>query len=193
MAKLTAPLLSFNARGQVGKTLVMSGWKGLKTARQYVIPANPNTAGQQTQRGLMTNAVTAWKTAGFTAIDKAAYDLAALQASSPLSGFNIFTRYFLDCYVAGDVWQNPTAGTTSALGAAGFTFTQTVAADKGGTLYIGTSPTAMLTPFAGVFDTDHYTYTVTGLAASTKYFFYCNDTDSGFQAKTGIYTATTTA
>lgn len=50
MAKLTGPLLSFGARGQIGKTLVASSWRGISTARQYVIPANPRTTAQQTNR-----------------------------------------------------------------------------------------------------------------------------------------------
>ena len=50
MAKLTGPLLSFGARGQIGKTMVASSWRGIATARQYVIPANPQTTAQQTNR-----------------------------------------------------------------------------------------------------------------------------------------------
>lgn len=50
MAKLHGPLLSFGAQGQIGKTLVTSSWRGIKYARQYVIPANPRTVAQQTNR-----------------------------------------------------------------------------------------------------------------------------------------------
>lgn len=50
MAKTTAPLLSFGASGQIGKTLVAADWRGKKYMRQYVIPANPNTAAQQLTR-----------------------------------------------------------------------------------------------------------------------------------------------
>lgn len=46
MSKLTGPLLSFGAKGQIGKTLVVSDWRGVKYARQYVVPANPQTAAQ---------------------------------------------------------------------------------------------------------------------------------------------------
>jgi len=51
MAKLTGPLLSFGAKGQIGKTLVTADWKGIKYARQYTIPANPQTAEQTLTRG----------------------------------------------------------------------------------------------------------------------------------------------
>ena len=47
MAKLTAPLMSFGARGKLGGSLVYSAWKGVNTARQLVTPANPNTTAQQ--------------------------------------------------------------------------------------------------------------------------------------------------
>lgn len=50
MAKTTAPLLSFGGSGQIGKTQVYSTWKGVKYARRYVIPANPNSTGQQLTR-----------------------------------------------------------------------------------------------------------------------------------------------
>jgi len=50
MAKVKGPLFSLDARGQIAKTLVYMGWKGIADVRKYVIPANPNTAAQQTQR-----------------------------------------------------------------------------------------------------------------------------------------------
>lgn len=50
MAKTTGPLLSLGATGQIGKTIVASSWRGISTMRQYVIPANPRTTAQQTNR-----------------------------------------------------------------------------------------------------------------------------------------------
>jgi len=50
MAKTTAPLLSFDGRGQIGKTQVYASWKGRPYARRYAIPSNPNTAEQQSTR-----------------------------------------------------------------------------------------------------------------------------------------------
>ncbi len=46
MAKLTGPLFSLDARGKLGKALVFIGWKGIKTVRQYLKPANPKSTGQ---------------------------------------------------------------------------------------------------------------------------------------------------
>lgn len=50
MAKLTGPLLSFGAKGQLGKAMVTASWKGIPYARQYVVPANPRTTAQQAVR-----------------------------------------------------------------------------------------------------------------------------------------------
>lgn len=54
MAKLTGPLLSFGANGQVAKTMVTATWKGVKYARQYTIPANPQTAEQSKTRDVFS-------------------------------------------------------------------------------------------------------------------------------------------
>lgn len=62
MAILKAPLLSFGASGKIADTLVHFTWKGLNVVREHVIPANPRTAAQQTQRGYWGAAVSAWRT-----------------------------------------------------------------------------------------------------------------------------------
>jgi len=54
MAKVTAPILSFGASGQIAKTQVYASWKGRPYARRHVIPANPNTADQQLTRNAFT-------------------------------------------------------------------------------------------------------------------------------------------
>ena len=46
MAKLTGPLMSLDARGKLGSCLVFMGWKGVKTVRQWLKPANPQSTGQ---------------------------------------------------------------------------------------------------------------------------------------------------
>ena len=50
MSKTTAPLLSFDARGQIGKSQVYSSWKGRAYARRYVIPSNPQSVEQTKTR-----------------------------------------------------------------------------------------------------------------------------------------------
>ena len=60
MAKVTGPLLSIAARGSIASTQVYSTWKGIDYVRQHVIPANPNTAAQQTTRGVFKEASDLW-------------------------------------------------------------------------------------------------------------------------------------
>lgn len=61
MSRTTAPLLSFDARGQIAKTQVYASWKGRPYARRYVIPANPNSAEQQVTRNTFTWLNNVWR------------------------------------------------------------------------------------------------------------------------------------
>lgn len=63
MAKVTAPLLSFGARGQIAKTMVIGSWRGVRYAREYVVPANPRTTAQQAVRTLFAYLREMWKLA----------------------------------------------------------------------------------------------------------------------------------
>lgn len=69
MAKLTGPLLSFGARGQLGKTMVMSKWRGVPYARQHVVPTNPRTTAQQVVRKTFALLREMWKVAPAPVID----------------------------------------------------------------------------------------------------------------------------
>jgi hypothetical protein len=88
MATVKAPLLSLGASGKIAGTLVASTWKGLKVMREYVKPANPQTAAQTTQRDLFSASVNAWRNYVTNANERAAWDRKALQAAHPQSGFN---------------------------------------------------------------------------------------------------------
>jgi hypothetical protein len=61
MAKTTAPLLAFGARGQIGKTQVYASWRGVSYARRHVVPANPNSTSQQRTRGVFSWLNATWK------------------------------------------------------------------------------------------------------------------------------------
>jgi len=54
MSKVTAPLLSFGAAGQIAKTQVYASWKGRPYARRFVVPANPQSDGQKLTRNIFT-------------------------------------------------------------------------------------------------------------------------------------------
>lgn len=98
MAKVSGPLFSLDARGQVGKAVVYSFWKGVNYVRQHVVPANPQSDDQTAVRDIIKDASIAWKlgsTVGAVAIDaayKLAYNTAA--AGQAYSGFNLFIK---DC------------------------------------------------------------------------------------------------
>jgi hypothetical protein len=86
MAKLTGPLLSFGADGQIGKAMVTSKWRGIAYARQYVVPANPRTTAQQNNRTRFALLREMWKLA--PAAVRAPWD--AFAKGRPFLPFNKF-------------------------------------------------------------------------------------------------------
>lgn len=145
MAKVKTPLLSFDARGQIAKTLVYFPWKGIHAVRSYVIPANPNTGDQQTQRTRLTNAVDDWHTIGLIPLDVTAWNRHATVRPSAMSGFNSFVKDHIDLQVGGDTPNMGFAGTVADDGDG--TFTMTITEDGTATavsLRWGTSPTSLI-------------------------------------------------
>ncbi len=53
MAKVVGPLHSDDARGQLGKSIVFMGWKGVKSARMWLKPANPKSETQGDVRTIL--------------------------------------------------------------------------------------------------------------------------------------------
>ena len=92
MATLHAPLLSFSASGKIAKTMVMQKWKGLNVARQYVVPANPQTAAQTTQRALMASVVASFRNYFTNVLGRGAWNRLATASGEAMSGFNAFSR-----------------------------------------------------------------------------------------------------
>ena len=93
MAKVVAPLLSFDAAGSVAGTLTFGKWKGRNYARQKVSPTNPNTAAQQTQRGTFALAVASWKAQDQSTQDTWTARAAALGLC--MSGFNLYVKEYI--------------------------------------------------------------------------------------------------
>jgi hypothetical protein len=145
MAKVIAPLFSFGARGKLGDALVYFPWKGIHAVRTYVIPANPNSAGQQTQRGYLGNAVTDWHDIGLIPLDVIAWDRHAATRPSSMSGFNSFVKDHLALQIGGDTPDMGFAATV--VDDADNTFTMTIDEDGAAVsvnLQWGTSPTALI-------------------------------------------------
>jgi len=102
MAKVKSPLMSFSASGQIAKSLVFASWKGIADVRQYVIPANPKSADQVTQRGYLTAAVAAWHAFTRNVYDAAAFNILASLEASAMSGFNVFCKLVIAVLKSGE-------------------------------------------------------------------------------------------
>lgn len=185
MAKVKGPLFSLSASGQIAKTLVYGDWKGIDIVRKYVIPANPKSDDQQTQRGYFGAAVEDWHTDGFTALDVAAWNLYALAQKIAASGFNMLVKLKILAAVAEDTWTAFVDITIGTPGANDCDITID-GDDHPSNLYWGTSKTAMFNEVAGAYTT-LMTYAITGLSVSTKYYFYIKATGASAAERTGIY------
>ena len=89
MAKVTGPLLSMRASGQLGKAMVLGAWRGVQYARVHVTPANPQTDSQVLRRGVFSNIQDFFKRCGD--LSRAPWDAAAV--GRPLLGRNLITRF----------------------------------------------------------------------------------------------------
>lgn len=89
MAKVTGPLLSIDASGKIGESIVFTRWRGTKVVRQFVKPANPNSAAQQTQRGYLTTAIDKWVKEFQPVTQQGWRDF---QAGQPISGVNEWVK-----------------------------------------------------------------------------------------------------
>lgn len=192
MAKVQTPLLSFGASGQIGKTLVFFPWKGIDAVRSFVIPANPNTAGQQAQRTLMANAVDDWHTIGLDADDGTAWNRLATTLAAIMSGFNAFVSAHIAIALNPDT---PNMGFDGSIAdAGGGTFDVSIEEDGAATAadcIWGYSPTSLINtePLAEAVDV----WTSAGVAAVAGARVYCrfNISDAGgIIGRTGIYAVT---
>ncbi len=189
MAKVVAPLFSFGARGQLGEALVYFPWKGIHAVRTYVVPANPNSAAQQTQRAYLGNGVVDWHDIGLIALDVTAWDRHAATRPSSMSGFNSFIKDHVDLQVGGDT---PEMGFNAVVtDDADGTFTMTI--DEGGTatavaLNWGSSPTALINTEAGTEVADTWTCDpANNVAGQTIYGRFEISDAGGVIGYTGIY------
>lgn len=203
MAKLTGPLFSLGASQQIGKTLVYFTWKGLSVVRGYVIPSNPKTTLQTTQRDYLKAAVAAIHTAQALAADKlgaidaAAYALWASVVQSATTWFNQICRNWLDQKRATKI---PVIyrGAVLTPAATQITFklerTTESSAITNGTVNWGTSKTALINSQAVTIGEITTGIAITGMVTKTKYFLQFRPTlPVGFiGAYSGIYHATTT-
>jgi len=206
MAKVQAPLMSMQASGALGKTLVFFPWKGLKVVRGYVVPANPNSSAQQTQRGFLGDAVDLVHAAQIEAThpldadDVAAYSLRGTTRSSPRTWFNEVVKEYLDQQVAGlkaAIFRDGEATPGSGSLAISMYYTkQTDGANDitAGNIIWGTSKSALINTEAATIAAGHITCTVSSLPHGTKIFYKFAATLHAHYlgAESGIYYGTPT-
>lgn len=186
MARTVAPLLSFEAGGQIAKTQVYSKWKGRPYVRRYTVPANPQTVDQTETRDTFRwlNAVWSFMPA-ITQLSWDAYantsrftnrngwikqNLSGLRSEADLTNF-LFSPAANGGTPAAAMVPTPGAGSISVAVTApqlptGWTIAQAIAAamrnqdPQSGALYTVT---------AGFDATSPYTIVLSGLTASQEY------------------------
>jgi len=196
MAKLKGPLFSLGASQKLGNALVYFPWKGLNVVREYVIPSNPKTTGQTTQRGYLSAAVGFIHSAQADAApldetDSVAYSLWGSIFATPRTWFNQCVKNYLDQKVAaknGQVFRN--GSTTPGANKLDVEIWSHVApAVSTGNFWVGTSKTALIRSVAAVVASHKYSQAITGLTTGVKYYWQFRPATpaSALGQKSGIY------
>lgn len=195
MAKLKAPCLSFGASGKLAGSLVFFPWKGVDAVREYVVPANPRSAQQITQRGHFEDAVDEWHDEAYTDADRIAWNRYAGTLADIMSGFNAFMRLCIAAFLVPDAWtlmSDIQVDTPTAVG-----FDVDVENSLVGQTFravIGTSRTHFPVQVALVDDADG-TYSLTWAAGGSgiDYYVKVESREGGFwRQRSGIYHVRTT-
>lgn len=197
MAKLKGPLFSLGASQQLGKALVYFNWKGLDVVREYVVPANPNTTAQQTQRAYLREAVAQVHTTQgiavtpLVALDIVAYALWASVVQSATTWFNQLVRHMVDLRVLGKAPVVFAAGKTTA---ATDELDVEIYASTGpiptaGKFWYGISKTALINSFTATVAARKFSATLPTLTTGVKYFWQLRTTApaNNDQGRSGIY------
>lgn len=143
MAKVTGPLFSLTASGQIAKSLVYMKWKGILDVRKYVIPANPKSTLQIAQRAIFHAAIDLWHATLWNNADKTAWNLFATIQDGVMSGFNTMVKRYTDAVVAGNTFQAISAIVISDITTTGFKITAAGLTGDTYTCKYGTSKSAM--------------------------------------------------
>ena len=200
MAKLKAPLMSLGATQQLGKALVFFGWKGLDVVREYVIPANPRTSAQTTQRGYVTEAVQqihnaqARENNPLVEDDKTAYGLWASIVQAATTWFNQAVRNYVDQKVAGKkpalFYGGATTPGASELAVEIYSGDIVPTGITTADFYYGTSKTAMINKESADIDgaLNKASATISGLTSGVKYFWQLRAVTPAYDgARSGVY------
>lgn len=182
----------------------------MNVVRSYVVPSNPKTAAQTTQRGYFTEAVAkvhavlALATHALDAADKAAYAVLASCSAAPRTWFNEILRWWVDVRVAGKIPIIYSDGTISdpthtSIDLIMYLNEKTGSSLLAGKFYFGTSKTSLIytkaaTVVAGVSVALANSDCSAFLTAGEKYYvqFKPDAGDPCVGAVSGIYTFTAT-
>lgn len=189
MAKLKAPLFSFEARGQLAKSLVYFPWKGINAVRSYVEPANPKTQAQRDQRAFVTAAVLEWHDSTYTSEDVTAWGRLAGIAETIMSGFNRMIQEHVKEAIKGNTWTRTSDLKATGVGTTLFTANiAKVSAGEVPTVYWGTRKTHFPNSLAmNDLANDRWFADITGLTKNTLYYFYIDVGTTGIHyGRTGI-------
>ncbi len=204
MAKVNAPLFSFNAAGKIANALVYFGWKGIDCVRSYVVPSNPKTDAQNIQRGYMIavvaliHAVQGVPVDPFDEEDTVAYALLGSLQPTPRTWFNTIVRQWLKQKVAGKIpgiYRNMSAtGGSTKLTVIGRVEVESSAMESG-KLHYGTSKTSLINSIACTKAHLGTGKEITGLTAGVKYFVQFRPLlpDTMIGSNSGIYHGVPTA
>ena len=88
MAKTTAPLISFEARGKVASQQIYQRSKSRNIAKSYAAPKNPQSAAQVADRAYVTTAVKSWRSYFQNAAVLEAWDRSSNQGKRTTTGYN---------------------------------------------------------------------------------------------------------
>jgi len=192
MAKVRTPLLSIDASGQLGKSLVFLRWKGIRDVRKYVIPANPRTNLQQAQRSRFQLAVQAWHSVGMTGTDKEAWGRYSSVSGRIQSGFNAFVQWFVKTKLQNKI---PLSINSINFTQSGNNLNITGASNLDGpiTAYVGTSKTLFPIVATGNVQEGVINITVQNLSPGVQYYIYLEQTAQGKEGRTGLYVFTISA
>ena len=196
MAKLKAPLLSLGASGKLADALVFFPWKGLNVVREFVVPSNPKTSGQTTQRGYMTEMVglihdfQAYAAHPLGEDDAVAYAALASTFATPRTWFNQAVKIGIDCRTAG---KSPRVygdgSTTPGVASLAVELWEINALTTAGFFHYGTSKTALIHTQASIHAANKISATLAGLTAGVKYYWQFRATAPASQTEglSGIY------
>lgn len=202
MAKLKGPLFSLGASGQIAKALVYFPWKGLNVVREHVIPSNPRSTNQTTQRGYLSNAIAHLRNVQsdashpLTEADATALSLWASTYPTPRTWFNQVIKNCIDQLVAGlsrTIYSHGISNEAAAQLTPDIWDMSELA--TAGNFHYGTSKTALINVVAAnVPAANHYSYDITPLTAGVKYYWQFRATApaGAVGCRSGIYHGTPT-